>query len=398
MSEFKKNTIATEEDFFKLSSDVYNNDFFHKGSELIGTDDKKWKVIESINANDKGEVKNGLQAIAVVPADKYDENATHYDDIILAFRGTEADAFDGDIPTDLFQIILGMKKNYRRAGGVGTTGVTVTLPSTFDTGLEWAKNKVVEKYTPTSLHTTGHSKGGAEADLVAAELNCYATTYAAPNPYKLLSPEAKRRVDAGEMENKATDFTHPDDQIGNHTQFGEPLIGKQFTVKHSGVDEGWMANLGMKGHFRPSFEGMFHANGSPILQLEPDDIIARAKEIQKISDTLLRIVESIEKFQRQEEEEVAKLKSQLKHETGPGGKYHLLEEHEVDEAIRKIAKTSQNGKDYFHDVKLAEELIHLLRKKQKELSRFGYDIADAANSLRDKDNQLGTKLEGLAVR
>ncbi|PEP77274.1 hypothetical protein CN584_25900, partial [Bacillus pseudomycoides] len=121
-------------------------------------------------------------------------------------------------------------------------------------------------------------------------------------------------------------------------------------------------------------------------------------EIQRISDTLLRIVESIEKFQRQEEEEVAKLKSQLKHETGPGGKYHLLEEHEVDEAIRKIAKTSQNGKDYFHDVKLAEELIHLLRKKQKELSHFGYDIADAANSLRDKDNQLGTKLEGLAVR
>jgi hypothetical protein len=37
---------------------------------------------------------------------------------------------------------------------------------------------------------------------------------------------------------------------------------------------------------------------------------------------------------------------------------------------------------------MAEELIHLLRKEQKSLSRFGDEISDAANSLRDKDNQL----------
>jgi hypothetical protein len=30
------------------------------------------------------------------------------------------------------------------------------------------------------------------------------------------------------------------------------------------------------------------------------------------------IIRNIERFQQQEEEEVAKLKSQLKHETGPG--------------------------------------------------------------------------------
>jgi hypothetical protein len=38
-------------------------------------------------------------------------------------------------------------------------------------------------------------------------------------------------------------------------------------------------------------------------------------------------------------------------------------------------------------VQLAEELIHLLRKKQKELIHFGDDIAYAANSLRDKDHE-----------
>ncbi|PFZ91242.1 cytoplasmic protein, partial [Bacillus wiedmannii] len=88
MNEFKRNTIATDEDFFNLSDYVYDDKFLHKGMEIKGIGNKKWVVIESIDA-DCQKVKNGLEAIAVVPADKYDENATHYDEIILAFRGTE---------------------------------------------------------------------------------------------------------------------------------------------------------------------------------------------------------------------------------------------------------------------------------------------------------------------
>ncbi|PFY96884.1 cytoplasmic protein, partial [Bacillus pseudomycoides] len=79
------------------------------------------------------------------------------------------------------------------------------------------------------------------------------------------------------------------------------------------------------GHFQASFEGMFHPNGSPILQLEPEDIIRQAKKIQKLSNRLSDIAKNIEEFQRKEAEAVQKLKNQLKHETGPGGRYHLLE-------------------------------------------------------------------------
>ncbi|MDM5190973.1 hypothetical protein QUF99_27645 [Bacillus sp. DX4.1] len=394
MSEFKKNTIATDEDYFELSDKVYKDTYLHKGEKITGNNGKVWRVIESIDA-DCQKVKNGLQAIAVVPEKDYKENATHYDDIILAFRGTEAGKGDGDLRTDVNQITFGIKKNISL--NIGNQEVKHNQPTSFDTGLEWAKNDIVAKYKPKSLHTTGHSKGAGEADLIAAELNCYATTYAAPNVYRLLSDEAKKRVDEGVMENKAIDYTHKKDAVGNFTQFGAPMIGKQFTTKSNGTDS-VLAAVFMGQHPMKTFKDTFHENGGVQLELEPDDIIARAKEIQRISDTLHDIVRNIENFQRQEEEEVAKLKSQLKHETGPGGKYHLLEEHEVDEAIREIAKTSQNGKDYFHDVKLAEELIHLLRKKQKELSLFGDDIAHAANSLRDKDNQLGTNFEGLAVK
>ncbi|MBY0597764.1 hypothetical protein [Bacillus bingmayongensis] len=46
----------------------------------------KWSI-ESIDAN-KNEVKNGLRAIAVVPAEDYKPNKEHYDNIIYSFRGT----------------------------------------------------------------------------------------------------------------------------------------------------------------------------------------------------------------------------------------------------------------------------------------------------------------------
>ncbi|PGE52625.1 cytoplasmic protein [Bacillus toyonensis] len=386
MSEFKKNPIATDEDYFELSSNVYDDDSLHKGAEIKGVDGKKWVVIESINA-DCQKVKNGLEAIAVVPKKDYKENATHYDDIILAFRGTEPNQL-ADFETDIDQITFGIKTHSKVITPSNSQTIKPDSETSFDTGLKWAKNDIVAKYNPSSLHTTGHSKGGAEADLIAAELDCYATTWAAPNPYRILSPEAKKRVDKGEMENKATDYTHENDPIGNHTQFGAPLIGKQYTVRQNDTKQGLFTRLTMDGHGRDTFRGTFHSNGSPLLKLEPEDIIRQAQKIQLLSNRLSDIAKNIEEFQRREAEAVQKLKSQLKYETGPGGKYHLLEAYEIDEAISRIARKKEGGNDYFHDVHIAEELIHLLRKEQKSLSRFGDEISDAANSLRDKDNQL----------
>ncbi|MES1052908.1 cytoplasmic protein [Bacillus cereus] len=386
MSEFKKNPIATDEDYFKLADHVYDDEVLKKGKEIKGVDGKIWVVIESIDA-DCQKVKNGLEAIAVVPKKDYKENATHYDDIILAFRGTEPTQL-ADFETDIDQITFGIKTHSKVITPSNSQTIKPNSETSFDTGLKWAKNDIVAKYNPSSLHTTGHSKGGAEADLIAAELDCYATTWAAPNPYRLLSPEAKKRVDRGEMENKATDYTHENDPIGNHTQFGAPLIGKQFTVRQNDTKEDFFTRLTMDGHGRDTFKGSFHSNGSPLLKLEPEDIIRQAQKIQMLSNRLLDIAKNIEEFQRREAEAVQKLKSQLKYETGPGGKYHLLEAYEIDEAISRIAKTKEGGNDYFHDVHIAEELIHLLRKEQKSLSRFGDEISDAANSLRDKDNQL----------
>ncbi len=181
MNELKKNTIATDEDYFELSSMVYKKDYLEEGKEIKGIDGKLWKVIDTFDA-DHTKVKNGLQAIAVVPADKYKSGKKQYDDVIVAYRGTEFNRFDGDKTTDIVQITLGQKKN------LGVAGEKV--PTSFDSALEFAE-KIKKTYNPTSIHTTGHSKGAAEAQYVAAEMNCYATTYAAPNIYRLLSDKAK---------------------------------------------------------------------------------------------------------------------------------------------------------------------------------------------------------------
>ena len=144
--------------------------------------ERKWVVIESVDTN-QTEAKC-LQAIAVVPAKDYEPDKTQYDNIIYSFRGTEFGKFDGDLSTDTFQITMGMKDNW------GAVGRYSKLPTSFDSSLEFV-DRVNKTYKPISVHTTGHSKGAAEADFVAAERNFYATTYAAPNIYRLLSDEAK---------------------------------------------------------------------------------------------------------------------------------------------------------------------------------------------------------------
>ncbi|WP_440603446.1 lipase family protein [Bacillus sp. GB_SG_008] len=398
MSNFKKNPIATDKDYFKLADYVYDDRYLHKGEKIKGNNGNVWRVIESINT-DRQKVKNGLQAIAVVPAEEYKENKLHYENITFVFRGTEFGKFDGDLTADTNQVFLGNQKNLQvKRNGVYPTQLEKSNKETqFDTAINWV-DEVNEKYQPTFVHATGHSLGAGLAQYVATERNFYATTYAAPNIYRLLSPEAKKRADSGEMDHKVVDYTHRKDAVGNFAQFGAPIIGKQYTVKGNGNLDKILAVVFMGEHPMNTFEGMFHSNGSVQLKFEPEEIIRQARDIQAISDKLLDIARNIEEFQRREEEAIMELKRKLKHETGSGGKYHLLSEHDVDKAIAEIAKARRNGRDYFYDVDLAEELIYLLRKEQRDLGYLGEDIAYAAKSLRDKDNELATNFTGLVRR
>lgn len=137
MNEFKRNPIATDEDYFKLADHVYDDEVLKKGKEIKGVDGKIWVVIESIDA-DCQKVKNGLEAIAVVPKKDYKENATHYDDIILAFRGTEPNQL-ADFETDIDQITFGIKTHSKVITPSNSQTIKPNSETSFDTGLKWAK-------------------------------------------------------------------------------------------------------------------------------------------------------------------------------------------------------------------------------------------------------------------
>ena len=96
-----------------------------------------------------------------------------------------------------------------------------------------------------------------------------------------------------------------------------------------------------------TFKDMFGKNGSVRLELEPDEIIKHAREFQRLSDVLSTVIRNIEEFQQKEAERVSELKRKLKYETQPGGKYHLLAEYEIDDAIREVAKQLKMVKNIF---------------------------------------------------
>ncbi|PFO12138.1 cytoplasmic protein, partial [Bacillus cereus] len=58
MNEFKRNPIATDEDYFELSDQVYDDQVLEKGKLITTNNGKTWRVIESIDA-DCQKVKNG---------------------------------------------------------------------------------------------------------------------------------------------------------------------------------------------------------------------------------------------------------------------------------------------------------------------------------------------------
>ena len=51
MNEFKRNPIATDEDYFELSDQVYDDQVLEKGKLITTNNGKTWRVIESIDAD-----------------------------------------------------------------------------------------------------------------------------------------------------------------------------------------------------------------------------------------------------------------------------------------------------------------------------------------------------------
>lgn len=360
------NINIKDNQYWSLSRAAYRE--WNEGSKFVDEEGLTWKIIL------KETTPNGYQGYAVVPKKDYKVDKTgdfftgrvqnvKYNHIVIISRGTEPTKF-GDLKADSKYVVFGSDKNKK------------------PNQIRDAENfyKVVQKrFSPKKTYVTGHSLGGAISQDLSAEFQAEGVTFAAPNVYNILTPEAKKRVREGQTDRYMIDYTHDNEQIGLFSQWGAPLIGLQFVTKG-------------KGHGIDNFLPHFSGNGSAAVKVDPDATIQYANRLKNIASNLDNVIDALETYREEEEKEVKKMIRELKAETHSGGMLHLLDENDVEEAVREISRSKVGGVYRFHDEEGLDSLIQKLHKKKKELWDFGDKVGYAAHSFRDKDRALGSKI------
>lgn len=190
--------MITEKDNQLIANDVYKvdskkvNESFQQG-DLVAND--KYIIIEKPIDN----LENGMQAMAVAPVVNGEVDKSW---IVIAYAGTNAKD-KNDINTD-YQSVYGGNRDLSKPQNHTTAGQV-------DTALAFAKD-IKDKYPNASISTTGHSLGEYLALLTSAENKWPNTGFNGPDPYNMLSPEAKKWVK--EHPEQLMNFKNSKDLIG----------------------------------------------------------------------------------------------------------------------------------------------------------------------------------------
>ncbi|WP_167630527.1 lipase family protein [Listeria valentina] len=399
----------TEEQYFNLADRVYNNDVLKKGKSFTLADRSQWRVINYVDKSG-----SGLQAVAVVPAKDYKKGKTDYNNVVFVSRGSEPNAgqFVKDwIQTDFGKMGIGLKpskdaklketqgKNVQKlAKNAWKVNAPIPLKVLLHTA-SWQinsdnqfteyqnfVNQTLKQYKVKDYSFTGHSLGGALAQFMAVQLKKRAVTYAAANPFRLLSKEQQASIRNGDFKDLITDYRHRLDPVGKIVPNGV-TIGKQFIM-----DTNPNAKFGtavFMGHMRGTFAGMFNADGTAKLKVNPDAVIAQAGRIDNIVSIMRKIQQHMQQLEEDVNQKSKKLREKLNDETVEGGKYSELTIWDVDEILTERSKKYQNGIYTFHDPEQFQRFYESNEKNIKKLKEFQKELIQAAKKIREKDNELG---------
>ncbi|MGR6898325.1 lipase family protein [Rummeliibacillus sp. BSL5] len=363
-------------DNYALSDAAYNDRYFKKDTIISDpTNDSKWKVIEEISD------KNGLQAFAVIPGTKGKDNKIHYnnDNIVIAFRGTEPFGFDGDVTADGYQVLLGVNMNLNKKT------LDSIVQTQFKSALEFVQN-VQTKYKPKSLTTTGHSLGGGLAQYTAAEMGLKATTFAGPNVYAILSPEAKKKVDLGLTQQKIKDYSHSTDPIGNFSH-GDPWIGKKFYVKANKKVK-TLTNTLLPGHPMETFESVFSSSGDIEFLVQPEDVLEAVKTFRSASEIISTIRKNLMEYLNEEEQQTRMIYNNMMSNVAGSGKYSLVSESAVKDYFDKKSISKEEGEYFFISFDQMMQLDQDLYNYQSKLNDFIEEVSNANQTTMELDESL----------
>ncbi|MFT8318019.1 MAG: hypothetical protein ABF651_07095 [Sporolactobacillus sp.] len=390
MPEYKYNSIKiTDEVNFQLSDKVYAHKYvedkqnFNQISINLGTGNKRFRILHKLDNSE-----NGAQGFAIASVDNQGNVDTSH--IIIAYRGTEGFGNNLDRETDVQQVVEG-KHQFTRVKeyipeGRGVRTVNETIDSQFTSGLKFY-DSLKKDYPHSVITTMGHSLGGAMAQYTAAERNIAATTFAAPNTYKLLDDKTKKKVKDGYFRRTIVDYTHKNDLVGKFAEFSQQ-VGSQYIIKANGTKHPYYAMIGIAGHFQDTFYNMFSSDGSVKLDVSPEKIRSYANHLDHAASSLTNLTRALVDYEDEEWAAIKSLKRRLIHETYHGEKYDLLSENDIIDEMSRLASGHYGGKIYLHDEKLFEQAIHKFQKEKADLDDLAGYIADAGNKLQEKDREV----------
>lgn len=188
----------TPEDYKNLASEAYRVDRNVKDKQVLHEGDvftvngKKWEVLKSEDSTE-----NGFQAMAVAP--KID-GETDTSQVVIAYAGTNPSDWK-DLAVDGLNVM----------GSVG--GFQLDSANRF-------ANEVAKAYPYSDISTTGHSLGAFLALAQGAEHHWQSVTFNGPDPYSVLSPQAKAWVK--QNPGMLTNFLNQMDLVG----YGGDIIAR----------------------------------------------------------------------------------------------------------------------------------------------------------------------------
>src|SRR5699024_6084273 len=235
--------MTSMQEFRILAGEVYQVD--------IKESEQPWKkndIIENRNLaypykvlKTEDNTSNGMQAMAVAPVKDGTKNKADTSEVVIAYAGTNFGDMT-DINTDLQNVIIGneeklfgLNKEGNSSiygpyvnkdllsvilggedlygwGKVGELKLSLSMDSQISTAEQFA-NRIKVDYPNADITTTGHLVGEFLALDVAAENQWKNVGFNGPDPYHVLSPEAKQRVE--ENSNMLFNYRKEADMIGN---------------------------------------------------------------------------------------------------------------------------------------------------------------------------------------
>lgn len=181
----------TDKNYNKLNEVVYRIDPNHlyydptlKEGEIRKFSGTTFKILK-LKENSK---TDGMQAMAVAPLDEKGNVDTSQ--VVISYAGTNTSDFK-DIETDIRTIGGFFDKTV--SPGFSMTPSQARVSGQLTSATEFAK-EVKNEYKDAEISTTGHSLGQYLALYVAAENQWKNVGFNGPDPYELLSPEAKKWI------------------------------------------------------------------------------------------------------------------------------------------------------------------------------------------------------------